>query len=1185
MLRHLRVVMLVAVCAVIASSGSRIFGQAAPPVADEFAGLHFRSIGPASMSGRVSDLAVYEANPAVWYVGTAHGGVWKTTSNGNLFEAQFQNESLMSIGAVAMSQKDPNLVWAGTGESNNRQSTSWGDGVYKSTDGGRTWKNMGLKESRHINRIVVDKDDANIVFVAATGPLFGPGGDRGVYKTTDGGTTWKMVLKGDADTGANDLVVATTDKRIMYASMYQRRRVQCCMNGGGPGSGIFKSTDAGETWTRLSTGLPAGSLGRIGLDVFRRSANILYALVEAEGPAGGGGRGGAGGGGGAAGAAAGGGRGAGGAGAAGGRGGAAGAAAPAPAPQAPAAAQAGTGLYRSDDGGANWRRVNAANPRPMYFSQVRIDPNNPDVVYLGGVGVHLTTDGGVTMGTDVAQVIHDDIHAIWINPANSEHVLIGGDGGVAVSWDRARTWMQYPNLPLALYYHVGYDFETPYNVCGGLQDNYNWCGPSATRSSRGIVNSNWFQVQGGDGFVAIVDPRDSRIVYSESQDGNIQRKNKITGESRNIRPNFQNTSPAPADGALPFRWNWDTPIVFSPHESGALWVAANKVFKSNDKGDSWTVMSPDLTTNADRNEIEVMGLRGTDIRIARNDGISSWPTIVSLAESPKQPGMIFTGSDDGLVAMSKDGGKTWDRDLANRMPGFPKGTWISEVVPSKFDANTVYVTVDGHRLNDYNTYVYASTDAGATFRSTNANLKGEVVRTMTEDPRNADVLYLGTESGIFVTIDRGKSWKRLRGRNFPNVRVDEITIHPRDNAMIVGTHGRAVWILDHLEPIQEYAAAQAATADAKLFAIPNAMQWRSKDDQNDEFWGHQTFVGENPPTDAVIQFFIKKPVNDLRFKITDVTGREVRELILPAGRNVAGIGTICWDMRVQPLPAIAPAGGGGGAPGGAAGAPGGGAAAPGRAGGGGGGGGQAGAPGGGRGGGAGGGIGFTPLPVAGVMPFNPCGGGGGFGGGASPLVLPGTYTVAMTIGGKVVESKTMKVTADSGFQMNDVSLKRYNDVVMDLHDLQRRGIEMANALNSVHAQMTELAAKVPADAKAQFDAAQKELDAIRPKFGAAAPGAGGAGGAAGGAGGGGGRGGGGAPVNTADLVGRTGAIKTQMLAFVELPSDSLMKGYQDVKLALPKAIADGNAFLVKAMTLSAALKKHNQTLTVPAPVK
>ena len=788
MLRPLRLVSLCAVLFGLALSPSVIgqapATQAAPaiPVATEFDGLHFRSIGPASMSGRISDLAVYEANPAIFYVGTAHGGVWKTTSAGAMFEPQFQDMGLMSIGDVTVSQKDPNLVWVGTGESNNRQSSSWGDGVYKSTDGGKTWRHMGLRESRHINRIVIDPEDNNIVFVAATGPLWGAGGERGVYKSTDGGGTWKLVLKGDdANTGANDLVQAFTNRSIMYASMYTRQRSQCCFNGGGTGAGIWKSTDLGETWTRLTGTLPQGQLGRIALDVYRNSANLVYALIEAEAPSGVAAPDGRAGAAGAGGGAGGGGAGAGGGGAAGGGGGGRGG----------GGGASQSGLYRSDDGGATWRRVNPTNPRPMYFSQVRIDAKNPERVYMGGVGLHMTNDGGQSMATDAALVIHDDIHAIWLNPNNPEHLIIGGDGGVAVSYDMSRTWIQYPNLPLALYYHVSVDMDTPYNICGGLQDNYNWCGPSATRFGRGIKNTDWYQVQGGDGFVVLTDPRDSRYVYSESQDGNIQKKNRITGEARNIRPNFQNVTPAPAEGALPFRWNWDTPMVLSATDPTALIVAANKVFKSNDRGDSWTAISPDLTTNADRNEITFMGVRNADIRLSRNDGIVAYATIVSLAESPKQAGVYFTRIGRrcrGDVARRRQnvghqGGRA-DAGLSRgrlRLGGRPVAVRRGQ---------RVYITVDAHRQNDYNTYIWVSNDSGATFRSLNANLTGEVVRTLLEDPKNADVLYLGTETGLFITLDRGKSWRRLKA-NLPTVRIDEMIVHPRDNALILGTHGRS----------------------------------------------------------------------------------------------------------------------------------------------------------------------------------------------------------------------------------------------------------------------------------------------------------------------------------------------------------------------------------------------------------
>jgi hypothetical protein len=1200
MARHLRFLTLCAGLIALALGGSASFLGQTDVVAqgsgtDPFARLHFRSIGPATMSGRVADLAVYEANPAIYYVATAHGGVWKTTSNGALFEAQFQENGLMSIGDVTISQTNPDLVWVGTGEANNRQSLSWGSGVWKSTNGGTSYQLMGLRESKHIPRIVIHPRDNNVVLVASQGSLWGPGGDRGIYKTTDGGATWKQVWKGDEDTGVTDIVMAGTDPNILYAASYQRRRVQCCMNGGGPGSGIWKSTDTGDTWTKLTTGLPEGPLGRIGLDVYRRSANIVYATIEAQGAARGGG-GGAGGGAGAAG---------------GGR--AAGGGAAAAAPQAGGGGGRGgggqqcpaCGVYRSDDGGATWRQVSNANPRPMYFSQIRIDPNNPDVVHMGGVDMHMSIDGGRTFATNAASSIHSDHHGIWINPANSDHILIGNDGGLAVSYDRSKTWSFLTNLPVGLFYHVGYDMDWPFNICGGMQDNYNWCGPSATRFSRGIANYDWFQVQGGDGFVAIPDQRDSRIIFSESQDGNISRRNKVTGESRGIRPTAQNV--VNLDPNAPgFRWHWDTPMIFSPHDTRTLVVAANRVFKTTDRGDSWTVISPDLTTNADRSEITTMGVIGNQIRIAANDGIRDWPTIVSLAESPKQVGVYYTGTDDGVVSVSVDAGKTWKNITAN-LPGFPAGGYVSEVVPSKYDAGTVYVTVDAHRLNNFNTFVWVSTDFGATFRSIVNNLRGEVARSLTEDPRNGDVLYVPTETGIFVSLNKGQNWQRLKG-NFPHVRVDEITIHPRDNSMIVGSHGRAIWILDSLSPIQEYAAAQAASGDAKLFTPKPALQWKTKDDRNEEFWGHQFFLGENPPTDAVIEFHLKKAVGNLQLKFTDAAGKDVRTLTVPANRNQPGIQAACWDMRVDPIPPASSDAQPGAAEGGRRGGGGGGAAGGGAAGGGG---GAAGGGGGGQAGRGGGGRGAVPgvpapQPEAGYQPQSPCGGGGGggrgggggFGGGGGgggipgPHVMPGQYTVSLLVDGAVVDTKPLRIVGDPAVQFTDPDRKRYNDIVMDLHDMQRRGMEMTNALNPLYTQMEQAAEKlktasnVPAAVKAQFDAVKKDLDAVRGKFGVPPPppGVPGAGGGGRGGGGGGGRGGGGA-ADPENLVARAGTVKDQIMGIWETPSDYNTKRYSDLKLALPKAVSDANAVLIKAMALSQALKRHDITLNVPAPVK
>jgi hypothetical protein len=1122
----------------LAFSGALLVGQTqTQPPSDPLEALRFRSIGPATMSGRIADIAVYERNPSIYYVGTAHGGVWKTVNNGTTFEPLFQDQGNMSIGDITVSQTNPDVVWIGTGESASRQSVSWGNGVWKSTDGGRTWTNMGLATSYHINRILIHPQNENTIFVAAVGAVFGPGGERGVYKSTDGGKTWRLVLKGDEDTGADDLAMAATNPNIMWASLYQRRRTQCCFNGGGPGSGLHKSTDGGETWTKVTNGIPAGDLGRIAFDIYRRSADIIYVLIEAPG---GGGRGGAE-------AAEAGGRAGGGGAAGGGRGAGRGGGAPAPGGGFPNP----TGLYRSDDGGASFRQVNAVNPRPMYFSQIAVDPDSPDRVYYGGVGMQMSIDGGRNVETDAAFAIHDDIHAIWINPANSDHILIGGDGGLAVSYDRSRNWQFITNLPLALYYHVSVDHSVPFRVCGGLQDNYNWCGPSRTRFTRGILNSDFYQVQGGDGFVVLIDQRDPRYVYSESQNGNIQRKNALTGEATNIRPSFETVRPAPGEGALPYRWNWDTPMVFSPHDPTGLIVAANKVFRSNDRGDSWTVISGDLTTNADRNEIPVMGKRGDQITIARNDGISFWPTLVSLAESPHTAGIYYTGSDDGVVSMSRDGGKTW-QNITKNLPGFPAGAWVSEVVPSKFDAGMVYVAADAHRLNDYKPYVWVSNDFGATFRPTIAGLDNQVVRTLLEDTKNRDVLYAGTETGLFISLDRAKTWRRLRA-NLPTVRIDEMVIHPRDNSLVVGTHGRSIWILDHLEPIQEYAAAQAASA-ATLFSIGPALQWRMMDNQNDEFWGHQTFVGENPPPDAMIQYHLKQPAKSLALRIADSAGTVVRTIDIPASKNAAGIQTMCWDFRVDPIamPAGADQGGRGG-----------------------------------RGGGGRGPIPGVPQPLtpAGTGPWNPCTGGGA--GSPGPWVLPGNYNVSLVVDGQVGGTKPMNVMLDPANPLTDVQRRRYFDVAMELHRLHGRGVDIAIALTPLHTQITELAGKiggmanVPEATKTQFIGVQKEFDAVRVKFGVplAPPDAGGRGGR-----GGGGRGGGPA-VNPANILARTATVKTRVMSFYDVPSDAMMAQVADIRATFPKAVAEVNAFLTKASALSQALEKAGVTLKVPAAIK
>jgi photosystem II stability/assembly factor-like uncharacterized protein len=1121
-MKHLRFVVL-ATGLLAAFGGQSLVGrseQAPSPTAaagGPFDSLHFRSIGPAGMSGRIADLAVYEPNPSIFYIGAAHGGVWKTTNGGSTFEAQFQTQGLISIGDVTVSQSNPDLVWVGTGESNNRQSTSWGDGVFKSTDGGRTYAFMGLRSSRFINRIVIDPRDNDVVFVAATGSLWGPGGERGVYKTVDGGKNWKPVLKVDDDTGANDLVMDATNDRVLYASTYQRRRSPCCMNGGGTGSGIWKSADAGETWTRVKgNGLPDGPLGRIGLDVYRRRSNVLYAVIEGPDPAAG-------------------------------RGGRGAAATPDEAPPPPAGrsniantvTNTPTGLYRSDDSGASWRKVNDENPRPMYFSQVRIDPNDPDVVIYAGVKLHHSIDGGKTVNTNATQTIHDDVHAIWIDPANSNHVLIGNDGGLAVSWDQTKTWSFFGNLPIGLFYHVSVDMATPYNICGGMQDNYVWCGPSAVRGAAGIANYEWKTMQGGDGFVALQDPTDFRIAYSESQDGNMVRIDRVTGETMSIRPQAE-----PGDPAL--RWNWDTPLFLSPHDPKIIYAASNKLYRSANRGLTWESVGADLTSNANRDETVTMGVKGSDVTIAKNDGIVAWPTIISFAESAKRAGILYAGTDDGNVQISRDTGRSWT-NITDKIAGLPKGIWISTVVPSRFDEGTVYITADGHRQNDFEAYIFVSHDFGQTWQSASANLKGESVKTLTEDQRNPDVLYVGTETGLFVSIDRAKSWSRIAA-NLPTVRIDEIVQHPRDNAMILATHGRAIWILDHVEPIQEYAAVQTAAADAKLFTSqPSAMYRRPARDRNYEFWGDLTYYGENPPQAAVISWLNKKHVGEVRLKIADAGGREVREISGPvlAKSNTPGIQSACWDLRVQPVPAPPPQEGRGRGRGGAEGQ-------------------------------GAGGQAQEVSPAGAGCPVPPPPGGGGFGGGAAtagPLVLGGVYNVSLIVDGKTVDTKPLRVSDDPDVVLTSADRRRQFDLAMEMHALQPRITDASTAHASLTRQLNEMvtaiAARndVSADVKASVEAIKNELAALAPRLTAPA-----------------GRGGGGRGGQTESLTAKLGQAKNGLMGGMVV-GEQATRAYTEVRAQAPKAFADLNATIAKATSLAATVSKYNLTLTVPQPIK
>ena len=773
--------------------------------------LHFRSIGPAVTSGRIDDIAVLERDPRVFYIAAATGGLWKTVNNGVTLTSVFDSASLASIGAVRIPADDPNLVWVGTGENNNRQSSSWGDGVYKSTDGGKSWKNMGLRDSKQIARIVIDPVDHDVVYVAALGDLWKGGGDRGIYKTADGGLTWVKVLDAGPDAGGTELVMDPANNKVLYAAMYQRRRASWGMNGGGPNSGIWKSTDAGRSWVHLTKGLPEGPIGRIGLDIFRKNPSIVYARVEH--------------------------------------------------------AKEG-GVYRSDDAGLNWTKMGSTNGRPMYFGIIKVDPENDLRVYEPITPLLVSDDGGKTFRGDGAPTIHVDFHAMWIDPKDGDHMMIGGDGGVGVTWDKGRKWLWLSHLPVGQYYHVGFDMQDPFNVCGGLQDNNSWCGPSATRSAYGIGNDAWLSVVGGDGFVSLIDPASHRIIFSESQDGFMGRIDKVTNESKSIRPE------APL-AEKPYRWNWDTPMMLSHADAATVYVGANKLLKSTDRGQTWSVISGDLTTGVDRDTLELMGAKGKEIKVAKNDGVDHYGALFSIAESWKNPRVLWTGSDDGLLHVTRDGGATWT-NVTSKVPGAPKFAYVSKVEPSRYDEGTAYVSYDSHRTGDYGTYLFVTTDFGASFRSLAANLpKGEVVRTIAEDQKNGDVLYIGTESGLWVSTDRGRNWVRLRA-NLPTVPVYEITQHPRDNSMILATHGRAIWILDDMGPLQQYAAARGN--DGWVFGSKGGTLRLPMTDQERSYQGDMLFLGENPAFAAFVSYTVKSKPDSVRIVIKDAAGAVIREL-------------------------------------------------------------------------------------------------------------------------------------------------------------------------------------------------------------------------------------------------------------------------------------------------------------------
>jgi photosystem II stability/assembly factor-like uncharacterized protein len=934
--------------------------------------LKFRSIGPATMGGRVDDLAIVESDPRVIFVGSAAGGVFKSMNGGASWQAVFDDQSNPSIGDLALAPSNPSIVYCGTGEPNNRQSSSWGNGVYKSTDGGITWQHLGLEATHHIGRIVVHPTNPDVVYVAAMGDLWGPNPERGVYMSSDGGAHWQQTLAINPDTGVSDIAIDPQSPNILYAAAYQRRRTVFGYDGGGPGSGLYRSTDGGLHWTKLGgtapdsvgRGLPTtGDIGRCALDIYRRNSNIVYALIEH---------------------------------------------------------QTLGGVYRSEDKGVTWRRMSDTNPRPSYFSQIRVDPNTDLKIWLGGVNIYMSEDGGRTFDQSRFHDVHSDVHAIWIDPANSDHLWIGCDGGIWTTEDSGRHWRHNNNIPLAQFYEVAFDFQKPFHLCGGLQDNYSWCGPSSSAQQTGISNDDWFTVQGGDGFYNRIDPSDPNIIYAESQDGNLSRRDLRTSESKSIRPL------EPDDASPRYRFQWNSPMAISPHDPHTIYYGGNHLFKSTDRGDNWTVLGEDLTTGAKRDEQPIMGKVPNEHTLSRDDGVVAWPCITAIAESPARAGVLWVGTDDGNVQMSQDGGKTW-HNVVSHIMGAPKGGYVSRIEPSYKDPGTAYVAFDNHRSADYGIYLYKTVNFGDSFTKITSGIPpaAGTVHVVREDPVNPDLLFAGTEFGIFASFDRGANWHQLHN-GLPTVPVFDIQIHPRDHDLIAATHGRAIWIMDDISALEAMTPADL-TSDLKLYPSRPAIEWKMANYRG--FLGGSLFLAENAPNGLILDYYAKA-AGPVRITVADRNGKEVRTI---NARAVAGeLNRTEWDLRADsPVP---PEGGGRGGRGG---------------------------------GGRGGAAAAVPqegaeianefgAPAAAQAGRGGGGGGGRFGGAArGSLVDPGEYKVTIAAAGKT-DSRTFTVEEDprvelsaSDRQKRRQALDTLTAMVKQADEARRKAVAMNTALTSL----------------------------------------------------------------------------------------------------------------------------------------
>jgi photosystem II stability/assembly factor-like uncharacterized protein len=1009
--------------------------------------LKFRNIGPATMGGRVDDLAVVESDPRIIYVGSAAGGIFKTVNGGNTWQPIFDDQSNPSIGDLALAPSNPSILYVGTGEANNRQSSSWGNGVYKSMDAGVTWTHLGLQETHHIGRIVVHPTNPDIVYVAALGDLWAPNKERGVYKSTDGGATWTQTLAINENTGVSDIAIDHESPNILYAAAYTRRRTVFGYNGGGPDAGLYRSLDGGAHWTKMAGGLPAtGDIGRCSLDIYRKNTNIVYAEFEH--------------------------------------------------------ATLG-GVYRSEDKGATWTRMSDTNPRPSYFSQIRVDPNNDQKVWLGGVNMYMSEDGGRTFVQTRFRDVHSDVHAIWIDPANSDHIVNGNDGGVWVTWDSGRNWRHLNNIALGQFYEIAYDFQKPYHICGGLQDNYSWCGPSASLQTTGIGNEDWITVQGGDGFHARIDPTDATIIYAESQDGNLSRRDLKTSESKSIRPQED------SDTAPRYRFQWNSPLIISPHDPKTIYYGGNHLFKSTDRGDTWVRLGEDLTTKAVRDEQAILGkLPKRGETLSMHDGVVAWPCITAIAESPVRAGVLYAGTDDGNVQVTRDAGKTWS-NVASHMTGVPKGAYVSRIEASNKEEGTVYVTFDNHRSGDFAIYIYASKNHGDSWTKITNGIppSAGTVHVIREDPANPNLLFAGTEFGLFVTFNRGQGWERMKN-GLPTVPVFDLQIHPREHDLILATHGRSIWIMDNITALEEMAGSEnVLTSDLHLFTAKPGVEWKMANYRG--FLGTGLFLAANPQAGVVLDYF-SKTAGPVRVSVKDKAGNEIRQLTARADAGV--VNRLAWDMRsdapIRPAAGQTAAGAGGGrggrGAGGGGGGRGGGRAAAGAA------------PGGAApafaapetgGGGPGEPAAENPEAAGGAAGGGGGGGGGGrggFGGNRGALVDPGEYTVALTVAGKT-ETKTVTVEDDPRLAVSADDRTKRRTAITKLFTMTRQAEEGRRKIVAMNTAVTALtenwkrpaAPPVPDSVKKAADDTLAKIKTVLGTFESPAGGGRGAGGGAG----------------------------------------------------------------------------------------